>query len=99
MTPGPDGPKVVAAGGPAIEVATALKTRAGPKEIVMANDPPPIGADIEAWREWVRRMPGAVVHHPQQQVPFEPDVHVINVTDIDELIGQDDGAGENGTDS
>jgi hypothetical protein len=65
----------------------------------MANIPPPIGADAEAWREWVRRMPGAVVHRPQQQVPFEPDIHVINVSDIAELIGQDNGSDEDGTDS
>ncbi|HEY7031914.1 MAG TPA: hypothetical protein VH482_11320 [Thermomicrobiales bacterium] len=62
----------------------------------MANDPPPIGADIEAWRDWVRRMPGAVVHRPDRQVPYVPDLRVINVTDIDELIGQDDDDGEGG---
>jgi hypothetical protein len=41
-------------------------------------------------------MPGAVVHRPDRQVPYVPDLRVINVTDIDELIGQDDDDGEGG---
>jgi hypothetical protein len=72
----------------------------GPKEIGMANFPPPIGADVEAWREWVRRIPENSGAPTPQQVPFELDVRVINVTDIDELIGRGDAeAIEDGADS
>jgi hypothetical protein len=56
----------------------------------MRMDPPQVDSDIESWREQVRQMPGVVVHRPQPPIPFVPDVRVINVKHMDELIGEDD---------
>lgn len=56
----------------------------------MSDERPPDRPDVEVWREWVRRMPGVVVHRPHQQTPFEPDINVINVHHMHELIGCDD---------
>ena len=56
----------------------------------MRTAPPQISPEIEAWRERVRHLPGVVVHRTPNPVPFVPDIRVINVKHIDELIGDDE---------
>ena len=56
----------------------------------MSVDPPQADADLDSWRERVRRLPGVIVFRPQPPTPFVPDVQVINVKHVDELIGDDD---------
>jgi hypothetical protein len=47
-------------------------------------------AEIEAFRNRVRRMPGVIVHRPRQQVPYVPDVTIVGPITLDELLGYDD---------
>lgn len=54
----------------------------------MKVDPPQDGSEVEAWREQVRQLPGVVVHRPQPPVPYVPDIQVLNVRHLDELIGE-----------
>ncbi|MGH2560064.1 MAG: hypothetical protein ACRDJH_13440 [Thermomicrobiales bacterium] len=55
-------------------------------------------AEIEAFRERMRRVPGVIVHRPEKQVPYVPDITIVGPITLDELLGYDDddedGAGE-----
>jgi hypothetical protein len=55
----------------------------------MRTEPPLTDSDRESWREHVRQMPGVIVQRPDPPTPYVPDVWVINVEHIDELIGED----------
>ena len=59
-------------------------------EFTVNSNPPPTEPELEAWRERVRHLPGVVVHRAEWPIPFVPDVRVINVKHLDELIGADD---------
>ncbi len=58
-------------------------------------------AEIEAFRDRIRRRPGVIVHRPRKQVPYVPDVTIVGPISIDELLGYDeddeDTAGEDQT--
>ncbi|HET8524844.1 MAG TPA: hypothetical protein VFL82_16555 [Thermomicrobiales bacterium] len=47
-------------------------------------------AEIEAFRERVRRTPGVIVHRPEKQVPYVPDITLVGPITLDELLGYDD---------
>jgi hypothetical protein len=47
-------------------------------------------AEIEAFRERVRRIPGVIEHRPEKQVPYVPDITIVGPITLDELLGYDE---------